>query len=192
MIINEIEIWHGLIIILSILGFFISFYISHKKNTNRPLVCPMRTSCDTVTKSSYSKFFNVPVEELGLFYYGLVFFLHVFYFLIPAFFDAYMNLFSISVAMLAFVFSLYLIALQAFEIKGWCSWCLVSALSSTMIFCANFFLLPTNFFHSNILTPFAHTILYILVLVVIVSIVHILMRHYIFRHLKGEALASNL
>lgn len=97
------------------------------------MICPLNFKCDEVIYSEYSKFFGIPVELLGMFYYGAV---ALGYSLISA--SAYnppiivFAGFSISVA--AFLFSLYLTFIQAFNLRQWCSWCLMSAGLSAIIF----------------------------------------------------------
>ncbi len=54
-------------------GFFVARHIhEHKKVGKKPLVCPMKFDCASVVHSDYSKLLGVPLEVLGMFYYGLV------------------------------------------------------------------------------------------------------------------------
>ena len=121
------------IIGLGIFGFLLCIHIYKKKRSPKPLVCPLKGDCDSVIKSDYSKLFGIGLEVYGLLYYGLItasyFITHVRPELhVPAF---YMPLLMISTG--AFLFSMYLTAVQAFKIKSWCTWCLTSAGISTLI-----------------------------------------------------------
>jgi|SRR3989344_9470378 len=119
-----------IIVILAIAGFALALYIHFHKRTARPLVCPIGHHCDPVIHSDYSKIFGFPVEMLGMLYYALI---AVGYWLAPA----HMALQIISGA--AFGFSLYLIGIQLFVLRMWCTWCLISAALCTGIFIVTFF-----------------------------------------------------
>lgn len=127
------------------LGIILSFNIHVKKKSKSPLVCPLKFHCDTVVHSDYSTFLHIPLEYLGMFYYSLIFSSYVFLFLNPAL-SAFKN-FSLSLIFLttfAFFFSMYLTALQAFVLKQWCSWCLISAGLCSIIF---FSAVQTSFYN---------------------------------------------
>jgi uncharacterized membrane protein len=123
------------ILILGICGFVVARHIyKHKNNNENPLVCPINFDCHGVVHSGYSKFFGIPLEILGMIYYALVSFSYLFLIFIPASLpSAVLNL-SIIASCLAFIFSLYLIGVQIFVLKKGCSWCIVSAIISALIF----------------------------------------------------------
>ncbi|PCI21372.1 hypothetical protein COB64_00620 [Candidatus Wolfebacteria bacterium] len=127
------------IILFSMVGFFISFYIHHKKKTDTPLVCPLGADCDTVVRSDYSKFIGIPIESLGMIYYGLIALGYAVVVLFPGFLPQAAVFALIVLTVLAFMFSLYLIAIQAFVFRYWCTWCIYSAFISTIILIATFF-----------------------------------------------------
>jgi uncharacterized membrane protein len=92
-------------------------------------------SCDEVTRSRYSRFFGVPVELLGVLYYGGVSAFYIFYKLVFGVAIHPTTLFITSaVTCFAFIFSLYLVFIQSFVLRKWCTWCLFSAGFSTLIF----------------------------------------------------------
>jgi uncharacterized membrane protein len=125
------------IIILSIIGFSISFYIYKNKRKKKRLICPMRSSCDKVTHSGYSKFFGVPVEILGMLYYTFI----AASYTMLSFANInllYINAFLCAVSTIALFFSFYLFAIQLFVIKKWCTWCLFSAFISFLIFAVSY------------------------------------------------------
>lgn len=122
------------VFILGLGGFWVAWHIYHKKKTQQPLVCPIRFDCNTVVNSDYSKFFGIPVEFLGMLYYGLVSLFYLFLILFPGVLPVILSSFLVGLSLVAFIFSLYLIGVQIFALKKGCSWCFVSAFVSTLIF----------------------------------------------------------
>jgi uncharacterized membrane protein len=130
---------HILIILFSIVGVVLCIQIYHKKRQEKLLVCPLGADCNTVFKSDFSTFYGIHLEIIGMFYYVLI---GGFYFLLtisPILQNSvtYFILFIVSFA--AFLFSLYLIFVQAVLIKSWCSWCLMSAGLTTLILISSIF-----------------------------------------------------
>ena len=122
------------IFLLGICGFLVARHIYKHKKENKPLVCPIGFECDFVVKSDYSQFMGVSLEIFGMIYYAslsLFYLLSLFVFsIIPAILSSFLLLASLG----AFLFSLYLLCLQIFVLKKGCSWCVVSALISILIF----------------------------------------------------------
>ncbi len=126
-----------LLFLAAIAGFMISFYLYHKKRSKETLVCPAGFNCDTVLHSKYSRFFGIPLELLGMLYYGFVIASYLALYNVP-YLATPVNLFTITaLTVAAFLFSLYLTFIQAFNLKQWCTWCLVSAGLCTSIFLAS-------------------------------------------------------
>ena len=125
---------HMSLIGLTILGFIISFYIAMKKHTGARLVCPMKSDCNAVIHSHHSRFLGFRVEYLGMFYYGLLAFYHGLFIVFPAIGTPFLLFIGIVVSAQAFLFSCYLVAIQAFVLKEWCTWCLTSAFLCLLIF----------------------------------------------------------
>lgn len=115
------------IIFLSFLGFLISFYLAHKKRTNESLVCPFRAKCNFVLHSRHANFFGIPVEFIGLSYYGLTALFYAYFLINPTHVSQEIAFIATALSVLAALFSLYLTGVQAFVLKQWCSWCLMSA-----------------------------------------------------------------
>lgn len=137
-------------IILSLCGFFIALYIYRKKRKKKPLICPLRSNCDVVVTSDYSKFLNIPLENIGMGYYGFLAILHTVLMVVG---DS--PLFSLIVLVFsggAFLFSVYLISIQAFVLRQWCVWCLTSASISTIIFLITVCNLPPGI--DSLLAPY--------------------------------------
>ncbi len=115
-------------------GFLVAFFIFQEKKLKRPLVCPLKANCELVIHSDYSHFFGIPVEVLGMIYYALTALLHAGLILYPLSFPAEFISFTVAISLVSFLFSLYLVYIQIFVIRQWCSWCMCSALFSIIIF----------------------------------------------------------
>lgn len=124
--------------ILGILGFLIAFHIFRKKIHKAVLVCPIGSDCNAVVHSSYSKFLGIPVEAVGMVYYFLITLFYAIALFVPAWTDGVIHFFMLGMTLGAFLFSVYLVCIQGFVIKQWCTWCLGSAMIATGIFLANF------------------------------------------------------
>lgn len=113
-------------IIGSIIGLIVSFYIRSKKNKKQKLVCPRSGSCDKVVHSSHSKTFGIPNELLGITYYLGLAILYSAILIYPPIMNTFVSWLITVMTICGILFSLYLIALQAFVIGEWCMWCLGS------------------------------------------------------------------
>lgn len=122
------------IAILGLSGFLLANYIKDTKKEAVPLVCPMEGSCESVIQSNYSKFLGVPVETLGILYYGLIFLTYALLAIFPQYLPDIVTTLILSFTICAMVFSIYLTAVQSFILKHWCTWCLISAGICTLIF----------------------------------------------------------
>ena len=130
------------IAILGACGFWVARHIYKKKRSSNPFVCPIKFDCNSVVNSDYSRLFGIPLEILGMVYYG---FIAVSYCLssLYLYYTAHLPLGFIVILMIglsvfAFLFSIYLIGVQAFILKNWCFWCIVSACISVSIFILTF------------------------------------------------------
>lgn len=115
-------------------GFSLAFYIRHKKQTHEKMACPLDSDCDAVIYSRYSRLFGIPVEILGLFYYGLIAAGYALFLLFPALASPLAVFGVLVITVAAFLFSIYLTFIQALALKQWCAWCLMSAGLCTIIF----------------------------------------------------------
>ncbi len=126
-------------ILVGLAGFFIALYIWRKKSKSAPLVCPMKGNCAAVIHSDYSRFFGVPVESLGLFYYAIVSLGYGALFAFPQLVTPLFQLILLGLTTVAFLFSLYLVFIQTFALRQFCTWCLGSALLCSFIFFGTIF-----------------------------------------------------
>lgn len=126
------------ILILALAGFAVSFNINRKKSNKEKLVCLIGEDCDKVVHSRYATTFGVDNQI-----FGMIFYLGVAIFAVtlitglvwPSVMILLFKLATIGAAL----FSIYLIGIQAFVLKEWCEWCLVSALLSFLICLINIF-----------------------------------------------------
>lgn len=97
--------------------------------------CAVWSGCQEVLISSYSTLFGIPIALFGVLYYLFILFN------VLAYWQSAKNIFAnilTFIPIVGFLFSLYLIYLQLFIIKYICIYCMLSALSSTLIFILSF------------------------------------------------------
>lgn len=118
---------------LAILGIFICYKIYCKKSQPGPMVCPLGADCKKVLTSDFATFLGIKLEVAGAVYYSLLLLGYASYIVFwPTCLQLQSGLLLLSA--IGCLFSLYLIAVQAFFIKSWCTWCLFSALTTIAIF----------------------------------------------------------
>jgi uncharacterized membrane protein len=118
------------LLIVSVIGFIDAAWLTIQHLTGGPVPC-LVSGCETVTTSQYATIGPIPIAALGAVYYVTLALVSI----------AIMNqqrgdwLQRISlVPITGFLFSLYLVYLQAFVIEAYCLYCLVSAATSTVLF----------------------------------------------------------
>lgn len=109
--------------IVALIGIADAVYLTIHHLQNEMVPCSIVSGCETVLTSRYAEFYGIPLAAFGLAAYVVAFLL-----IILAFFR-FRRLwlaFGLQVFLMA-VFSLWLIYLQAFVIKAFCQYCLLSA-----------------------------------------------------------------
>lgn len=124
------QIFHLALIILGVIGFVVSAYIFSKKRRGKKVVCPLRGSCDRVITSRYGTFFGVSLEIFGIGYYALITLYHVLFLFSPFFSQSIFLYAHVLFSLGAVLFSLYLLGVQIFVLRTWCTWCIISMLAS--------------------------------------------------------------
>jgi len=132
------EIYGFLIIIFALCGFSLSIYIHRTKKKGKSLVCPLDGACDFVTRSEYSIIFDIPVEELGVFYYATMALIYSLAIFGPASFYAPAIFVGAALSAAGFIMSIYFTWLQAAVMKKWCTLCATSAFLTVLIFSCAF------------------------------------------------------
>ncbi len=125
-----------IIIFAAFSGFLISSHIRNKKRTNQHLVCHLGSDCNTVIHSEFSRFFGIPLEILGMLYYGITAIGHGLILALPTALPSWFLPVFLILAAIGFLFSAYLVFIQGFTLRQWCTWCIFSASLSTAIFAA--------------------------------------------------------
>jgi len=127
-------IYTPLILLASSLGILLCIDIYKKKQRQGPLVCYLGADCETVVRGKFSSFLGIGLEILGGLYYSLILlvYLALLLFALPS--EPLIYTIIVIISGLAFFMSVVLTFIQAFVIRTWCSWCLISAGVSTLIF----------------------------------------------------------
>jgi len=120
-----------LYISLSLIGFIDAAYVTVKFYLRGPLNCLIFENCNAVINSSYAKLAGIPISLLGSIFYLTIFLLSVYYVDTkkPA---AIKIIFWLTG--FGFLFSLYLLFIQAFLLNQFCLYCLISAVISILLF----------------------------------------------------------
>jgi len=120
--------------ILALIGLADASYLLYKKLKKEKLVCFFWDDCDKVTKSKYGYFLGVPNEVSGIGFYLFVLVLFVLS-LLGSTISLGLPLITLLLfaAIPASLASLYLLFVQAFILKEWCEWCILSAVVNFLI-----------------------------------------------------------
>ena len=120
-----------LIIFFSIIGTLDASYLTFKYYTKSELYCSFFSGCDTVTNSQYSEIFGIPVALIGLIYYLSVFIISL---LLHKGYIKKIDLYFTCFTAIGFIASMWFMYLQFFVLSALCIYCIMSAISSTLIF----------------------------------------------------------
>lgn len=124
-------------IVVSFLGFLDATYLTAQHYLGTIPPCVITTGCETVLTSEHNAIFGIPVALLGAVYYLLLFLLVVF----SLDMKRWIIRFAAYLTPIGFLASLYFVYLQLFVIKEICSYCIVSATTSTILFILGLFII---------------------------------------------------
>lgn len=119
-------------IVLATIGLFDATLLTLEHYADLNLPCTVTHGCQVVLASKYAEIFGVPVAIFGVVYY-LVILIMSFY----AYQNATDRKWLLALSSLGFLSTLYLIYIQAHLLHAWCQYCLLSALTSTLLFILN-------------------------------------------------------
>jgi len=123
------------LIIFSLIGFAVSFYMYYSKKYGKPLYCPIGENCDDVIKSKYGKTFGIENTIPGMGYYALILIYAVCLLSNRNLFKEVIIYYSIvGLSSASVLFSLYLAYIQKFVLRKWCYYCIISTIASLLIF----------------------------------------------------------
>lgn len=124
-------------LVVSFLGFLDATYLVAQQYLGTIPPCVITTGCETVLTSEYSVILGIPLALLGSVYYLLLFLLAIFSL------DMKREIIRLAAFLtpIGFLASLYFIYLQLFVIQEICSYCIVSAATSTILFIIGLFII---------------------------------------------------
>lgn len=115
-------------LVSAMLGLGFSLYLINQRTQNKKLMCPRKGGCERVVNSVYGKIFGINNDLLGA-----IFFTSVVVLIPLSIIDIWALFILKSVALISFLYSMYLALLQIFVIRAWCLWCTVLAGLITII-----------------------------------------------------------
>ncbi|MDH3529204.1 MAG: vitamin K epoxide reductase family protein [Acidobacteriota bacterium] len=116
--------------ITALVGLADAAYLTSKHLAGTAVPCNLVSGCETVLNSTWAEFYGLPTALYGAIAYFAAFALA---FLVFSGNKSLWKAFGL-LSSVMFVFSVYLIYLQAWVIKAFCQYCLVSAGTSTILF----------------------------------------------------------
>ena len=119
------------IFIFSLIGLFDTLYLSYHKIQGTEVWCLFFPPewCRKVQQSEYSKTFGIPNTFAGLGMYTILLVL------LALFTGGSLPWWPIAaVVTFGFLFSMYFTYIQAFVLRAFCTWCVVSAINFTVMF----------------------------------------------------------
>lgn len=122
-----------LILFLAFFGLADSIYLTQHELSGTPLLCNIQnlSGCNVVAASQYSRLFGIPLAELGILFYSVIFVLAA---LEIVLFDQLLRRTLQVVSSIGFLSSLYFTFVQIFVIGAFCIYCFASALITLFIF----------------------------------------------------------
>lgn len=122
--------------IFSALGLVDTVYLSYHAVTKTDVSCWWFTKewCQKVQYSSYSQTLGIPNPYLGLLMYVAILLLT--YFTLGGLAAPWIVQ---AVVVFGFLFSMYFTYIQAFVLRAFCTWCVISAVNFTIMFLALLF-----------------------------------------------------
>lgn len=118
--------------IFALIGFADTSYISAKQYiAGETVPCSIVSGCEQVLTSAYSKIAGIPLAFFGLAFYLTILILTAFYWEFR--FDIARKLISAMTA-IGFIFSLFLLFVQGFVLNAYCTYCLISFFTSSVLF----------------------------------------------------------
>lgn len=128
---NKGKIFAIIFLIIGLIGFLDASFLTLEHYRGSIPACGFLTGCNEVLSSPYSQIRGVPLALTGVAYYLFVIFGAIYYL------DTkklhWLHILS-GFTLIGIIASLYFVYLQAFVIKALCTYCLVSATTSTLLF----------------------------------------------------------
>lgn len=123
-----------IIFIFSLIGILVASYLFYEYTFAGSIYCPLGQGCDIVRASEYAHILGIPVPFLGMVYYFTMAILSVVHSHILT--PKLIRKLQVLASTFAVLFGVYLTSLEAFVIRAYCFWCLISFIVSIVIFAA--------------------------------------------------------
>ena len=127
---NRLDKFAFAAVFFTIVGLGDSIYLTVHHYTNEKVPCSLINGCEQVLSSQYAEFYGIPTAAFGAFAYFLAFALA----LLTGFGNRGMWFLYGSLTTVMFAFTLWLVYLQGMVIEAFCQFCLLSALTTTVLF----------------------------------------------------------
>ncbi len=122
-----------LAIALTVIGLLVSIYMTIFKFTNNPGMCVGSRDCITVNNSIYAQINDIPVAVIGVVGYVAILAVLLLEQRI-SFLQQNGTLVFFGLALIGFLFTLYLIYVEVALLKAYCPFCITSQSAMTLIF----------------------------------------------------------
>ena len=127
---DRVRVWDALVALVALVGLFDASYLTVEHLSGRSVRCMIVSGCDEVLQSGYATVAGgVPVASLGALAYFMVFSLAV----LALFGYAGARRLIAPLVAVMFLATLWFVYLQAFVIRAFCVYCLLSAAVTTTL-----------------------------------------------------------
>lgn len=131
------------------IGFMDALYLTTEHFSGVGLNCVVFEGCDTVANSSYNTLFGIPNAIYGMIYYFGIMLIALLYMdrgdkKFPGIYKLFNAKLLPIYTLIGFLMSARFVYLQAFVIKAYCTYCLFSSVTSTLLFIFGIILFKKN------------------------------------------------
>lgn len=139
---DKIEKLNWAFMVVSFSGFMDALYLSIQHFRGLPIICTILEGCNKVASSIYAEILNIPVAYIGVAYYLLIFLMALWFLASKS-----RNIFHLmsGFTIVGFLASIWFVYLQVFVIKAICFYCMISALTSTLLFILGLYYLVSHY-----------------------------------------------
>ena len=126
---RRFQLWFAMV------GLFASSYLLYTYTTGAALRCgSLLHGCDVVRVSQWASLFGLPTPIFGVIFYLSILVLLGVRLFFPQYQTVLLRYGQMLFGVVGFIESAYLTFIQAFVIRSFCTWCLISAVAATGIF----------------------------------------------------------
>lgn len=119
---------------ISLIGLFVSSYLFITYTYGAAIACGGSQGCDMVRASRWASMYGVSTPLLGIVFYTAVAGLCIVRTAMPSYQPKRMRWILMAVVTAGFIESAFLTFVQYAEIRAYCTWCLASAVTATLLF----------------------------------------------------------